>query len=380
MLCGLLFGFLSCILPEYVIIREPSPHSYFERIRPGDVGYIREGCFHLLFSAGCPLDERELGVHVPRNFTELKVGKVFNRQPREPGFLATKNVQATRARPTPRTPPSPTSSVPYVYSIISVSTSTSEVCPRILEPGCNISFQLSGGQGAALVTKYQTLREDVQRAGTFEKYTKEHYDSWVEFASATGHGENINPVLVTGVDRTRDFAMMSYSNDDDDNDLRSEFITSVSWDFSTSAWGTWYTRGFVHTNCGPHPYVSPSFTQTADSTASGSNAESISDEYNQCVFVRYYTMRKRLGIPKIIKAGAGPHDLGPGSREDSGSPKVEARSPSDSGSDFMSSLCDYDGGNDMSSVTSIESESDIVIHNTPAVRSLQTLSACSRPF
>ena len=46
----------------------------------------------------------------------------------------------------------------------------------------------------------------------------------------------------------------------------------------------------------------------------------------------------------------------------------------------MSSLCDYDGGNDMSSVTSVESESDIVIHNTPAVRYLPTLSARSRPF
>jgi len=230
------------------------------------------------------------------------------------------------------------------------------------------------------VTKYPTRREDIQSASTPEKYIKEHYASWVEFASANGHG-GTNLVLVTGVDRTRDFAMMSYSNeDDDDDDLRSEFITSVSGDPSTSAWGTWHTRGFVHTNCGPHPYFSPSSTQTADSVASDNNAESVSDEYNQCVFVRYYTMRKRLGIPKVIKAGAGPHDLGPEGREDSGSPKVEARSPSDSGSDFMSSLCDDDGGNDRSSVTSVEYESDIVIHNTPAVRSLPSLSTRSLPF
>jgi hypothetical protein len=112
-----------------------------------------------------------------------------------------------------------------------------------------------------------------------------------------------------------------------------------------------------------------------DLTPSGNNnTETASDEYDQCVFVRYYTMRKRLGIPKVIKAGAGPHDLGSGGREDSGSPKVEARSPSDSGSDPVSSLCDDDGGNDRSSVTSIESESDIVIHNTTVVRSSPNLS------
>ena len=91
-------------------------------------------------------------------------------------------------------------------------------------------------------------------------------------------------------------------------------------------------------------------------------------------------MRKRLGIPKVIKAGAGPHDLGPGGREDSGSPKVEARSPSDSGSDFMYSPRDEDGGNDRSSVTSIESEPDVVIHTTPPVRSFSSLSTHSRLF
>ena len=167
-------------------IREPGPHSYFKHIQLGDVGYIREGCFHLLFSAGCPLGEREPGVHVPLNFKELKVGQIFNRQPREPGYLATKSVQAIRARPIPRASPSSTSAVPCVYSITSVPSGTSDICSRMLESGCSISFQLSGGQGAALVTKYPTRREDIQSASTPEKYMKEHYASWVEFASANG--------------------------------------------------------------------------------------------------------------------------------------------------------------------------------------------------
>jgi len=231
------------------------------------------------------------------------------------------------------------------------------------------------------LTKYQTLREAVQRAGTFYKYTKQHYDSWVEFASATGHGDDIRPVLVTGVDRTRDFAIMSYSNDDGvgGDDLRYEFITSAPGD--SAAWGIWHTTGFVHTNCGPQLRPSSTPAQTTDSTVSGNNnAEPISDECNQCVFVRYYTVVKRFGIPKVIKAGAGPRDFGSGGCEGSGSPKIEVQSPSDSGSEFMSSLCDDDGSNDRSSVTSVESESDIVIHNTPAVRSSPSLSTHSCPF
>ena len=308
-----------------------------------------------------------LGVDVPLDFKELEVGRIFNREAREPGCLTTKNVRAIRARPTPRTLPSPASTVPYVHSVTSVSSSASELCSRMLESGRTISFRLSGGQGAALVTRYQIRREDIERAGTPEKYIKEHYASWVEFASVTGHGD-INPILVTGVDRTGDFAMMSY--DDDDGDLRSEFTTSVPGDPSASAWGTWYITGFIHTNCGPQLRFSPSSIQTMVSVASGSNDTGhVSDEYDQCVFVRYYTMRKRLGIPKIIKAGAGPHDPGSGDRKDGGSPAVEAQSPSNSSSDILSSFCDDDGDNDRSSVTSIESEPETIIHTTTAVRS-----------
>jgi hypothetical protein len=359
-----------------VIIREPGPHSYFGRIQLGDVGYIRKGSFHLLFSAGCPSGGGEPGTDVPLGFEELRVEQIINPESRGPGYLTTGSVRVTRAIQTPWTPPSPTSNVPCVHSITPISSINSDVRPRISESGRGITFKILRGQGAALLTKYETLREDIQRMGNFEKYIKKHYASWVEFASTTGHGDNINPVLVTGVDRTKDFAMMSCSNDDDD-DLKAGFMTSVPQDSPASAWGTWHTTGFVHTNCGPQLRPSPSSTQTAGSTASGNNnAEPVLDEYNQCVFVRYYTMRKRLGIriPMIIKAGAGPHDLGSGDREDEGSPKVEVRSPSNSDSDPMSSLCDDDGGNDRSSVTSIESESDIAIHNTTPVRSLSSLS------
>ena len=57
--------------------REPAPLPYFKRIQPGDVGYIHEGCFHLLFSAGCPPDGVQPGVDVPHTFEQLDVGPIF---------------------------------------------------------------------------------------------------------------------------------------------------------------------------------------------------------------------------------------------------------------------------------------------------------------
>lgn len=246
---------------------------------------------------------------------------------------------------------------PYVRSLASVSSRTSDACSRMLEPGSGISFQLTGGQGAILLTKHPIYREDIQLEGTFEEYTKGHYDSWVAFARERGHPNDIKPVLVTGVDMARDFAMMSYAIDGDD--LMAEFIMSAP--EVTSPWGTWRKPGVVYTNCGPQLSRPPSNTN---------HTETISDEYNQCVFVRYYTVRKRLGIPRVIKAAAGPHDLGPGSRDDERLP-LEVQHNSDSGSDTAPNPFDNGEDEDRSPDSSVDSETDIVIHNTIAVRSSQ---------
>ena len=329
----------------HAITREPAPLPYFKRVQPGDVGYIRRGCFNLLFSAGCPLDGREPGVDVPQTFKQLDVGTILNAQPRLPGCTSTKTVREILGQGRGRM-------YPYVRSITSVSSRTSDVCSSLLEPGSSILLQLAGNQGAALLTKYPTYREDAQRERTFEGYTKEHYDSWVAFARERGHPNDVKPVLVTGVDMTRDFAMLTYSNDD--GYLRAQFTASDLGVFSP--WGTWDTPGVIE-NCGPQLCRPPS-----DPTHMGT----VSDKYDQCVFVRYYTMRRRLGIPRVIRAAAGPHDLGPRGRDDAESPfGVECNS--DTSSDIASSLFDDGRDDDMSSITSTDSESDAVVHNTTPV-------------
>ena len=239
-----------------------------------------------------------------------------------------------------------------------------------LEPGSGISFQLTGDQGAALLTKHPTYKEDVQLERAFGGYTIEHYNSWVAFARECGHPDDVKPVLVTGVDMTRDFAMISYWNNGDD--LAAEF--TVSTPSIASPWGRWRTPGVVYTNCGPQPCRPPSTPHTMNSASSGSNAhpDIVSDEYRQCIFIRYYTMRKRLGIPRVMKAAAGPHDLGPGSH-DNGGPALEAQPDSDSGSETILSPFDVDRVDNRSSDTNLDSESVVLIHNTTVVRSSSSL-------
>lgn len=218
------------------------------------------------------------------------------------------------------------------------------------------------GQGAALLTKCPIYREDVRRSGAFEKYTKEHHASWVTFARETGHGD-VNPVLVTGIDRTKDFAMLCYSNDT--IDLKCDFTTSVPG--GASVWGTWHKTGLVFTNRGPQSRRPPS-TQLMDAILPRNEGVGVvSDGYNQCVFVRYFTVRKRLWVPRVIKGAAGPHNPGTRGSEGEGS-ILRVQNNSDSGSDIVSSLLDDAEDDDGSSATSVGSGSDVVVHNLPAVR------------
>jgi len=204
-----------------------------------------------------------------------------------------------------------------------------------LEPGASFSFELTERQGAALITNDRTYREDIENEATFEEYTKRHYNSWVTFARKQ-HGNDIRPVLVSGVDMTRDFAMIAYS--DNSTHLVSKFTASAPLlaSASASAWGTWHIQGLVHTNCGPQLCIPPPLPGAPELHPSDPmQVDTTSNEFNQCVFIRYYTMRMRaLIFPKVIKAAAGPHDLGPGNNHDDTYPELTMQLSLDSDTGF----------------------------------------------
>ena len=286
--------------------RQPAPTNY-TRITIGDVGFIRRGRFHLLFSAGSPLGERQRGEDVPTTFEELNVGTLVRDEPRRPGCLCTSTVRAVGAGLG-----ATVSTTLYVPPLLP-SFVRSECASRPLEIGANFSFELTGNRGAALVTKYSTYREDSWSELAFEKYTKRHYESWVVFARHKEYGHDVQPVLISGVDMTRDFAMVAYSYNDTSFESDSTIGAPMLISASASIQGTWRTRYTPHTNHGPQDCTPP--LPEDISSLQSAEAGIIPSAFNQSVFVRYYTMRRRVPFglfPKVIRAGAGPHDLGPG--------------------------------------------------------------------
>ena len=227
-----------------------------------------------------------------------------------------------------------------------------DIPSRPLEHDTNFSFELTGNHGAALVTKYSTYKEDSPLDSAFERYTKRHYDSWVAFAHRKDYGNDVQPVLVSGVDLTRDFAMAAYSYEDSSLESDSTIAAPMLISASASLWGTWRTRYMPHTNYGPQECTPPPLNPTMDvSSLHLTEGGTTPCAFNQCAFVRYYTMRSRgpLGLfPKVIRADPGPHDLGPGDNTGDTFPMLAVQSDNETTGDS-------------------DVEPSIIIHNTPNV-------------
>ena len=124
------------------------------------------------------------------------------------------------------------------------------------------------------------------------------------------------------------------------------------------------TTGPPHFTYGPRRCVPPSSAQTDDTSSEPTRTGAVSNDYNQCVFVRYYTMRKRMGFSPKIRAAAGPHDLGTGQNRDDTFPGLMARQDQtpDHEDDPTS------GGEERDLIAEdTYSDQDSVVHNPPDV-------------
>jgi hypothetical protein len=243
------------------------------------------------------------------------------------------------------------------------------VSPRSpAEPGAGLSFELTGNRGAALATRHPTYNEDSQVDSAFKKYTIRHYKSCVKFARDKEYGENLRPVLVSGFEMTKDFAIMAYSNNRTSVQPDETFPTPMFGSTSASNSWTWRTPCRPHLKHGPQRCRPPSPSQSRA-------AESPPNEFNQCVFVRYYTMRFEFGLfPRVIRAGAGPHDLGPGDNRGDTFPELTTRSSAEPMNDGQ------DAGEQWDPAISDPGSEDMVIRNVPYVWFFACASVSSLTF
>ena len=321
-----------------------------------------------MFSAALPLGERKLGEDVPITFKQLDVGTTEEGEPRDPGCVA--------ARTSRQIGSSLDVTAPIMLCVSRLTPFPAvlkRVPPRSLEPGVDFSYEVAGDRGAALTTRHSTYNEDSQLDSEFKEYTKRHYKSWVKFASDKKYGKDLRPVLVSGVDMAKDFAMMAYSNNRSSVQSDETFSTPMFGSTSTtSASWTWRTACSPHFKHGPQQRRPPSSLQPG-------TAESAAKEFNQCVFLRYYTVRFGFGLfPRVIRAGAGPHDLGSGDNRGNTFPELTVPLDAD-----PMTIDEDPGEQEGPAANDSGSQLDMVTRNVPYVRffarsSVSALTVASR--
>ncbi|KAF8527627.1 hypothetical protein BU17DRAFT_31878, partial [Hysterangium stoloniferum] len=290
-------------------LRQPTPPADYERINIGDVGYVYQGSFHRLFNPTLPKGDPR-NAKEPPNYVQLDLerdGGVTNILPHFPGDRECE----------------------WSFS-----------CVFILEKISRLSIGVGGGfkfqatetslSGAILITREDTEGETAIPIRRMEEYAINHAASWFEFACDKGRPVRSlqDLIFITEYVVTSGYAMAAFSQTNAAIELKFDATVPVV-SASASVWGSWKNEStfFVHQNCGPHikqPRLR-SFQEGVQLTAQQQEQSSVSQgtprsievpKKNQCVMLKGIRVEKRLLFPKKIRAAAGPHDLGPGHRED----------------------------------------------------------------
>ena len=248
------------------------------RVRIGDVGFIDDGQFHLLFHAGSPVLREQLGVDVPRSFVPLTINGTSFRVPRKAGRLSSRHVQEIEIK---------ASTAGYVPSLGPPPACLKNVPCRTSESRPHFSLKLAGKRGAALVTRYPTYIEDAKFKDKFREYANRHYGSWAEFAYEAGHGRHIRPFLVYGIDMTKDFAMTAYSKGS--ASLETDFVIDLPVvAASASIRATQSASHSVHAHQWPIEWSEQAMNIPSEQMEPP-------DGFDYCVFIRYYTKTTKGG-------------------------------------------------------------------------------------
>ncbi|KAH9074229.1 hypothetical protein EDB83DRAFT_2219081 [Lactarius deliciosus] len=153
---------------------DPDPAGLYDKVRVGDVGFVRQGHFLRMFNTLLPANDRAQVYGVPEGFEPLSMGPFNN--------IRTRNL----------------SKGDYCSNSVMVEHDF------LADPNENThSFQCRRDKGAFLSLPFDGLDEDAIRTKAFEMYIRKHCDSWLEFAISNDLDVLLEDiVLVTGCDLT----------------------------------------------------------------------------------------------------------------------------------------------------------------------------------
>ncbi|RPD72326.1 hypothetical protein L226DRAFT_546923 [Lentinus tigrinus ALCF2SS1-7] len=268
----------------------PEPSLQFGQIRLGDVGYLRKGRFRFLFnsmhSAEHPVNATK---GVPSGFEEFK----------PPG------------NPVRRDRDEITQTELHSKSLQSLSiAATASAGGTSMSASIGLRYQCSEESGALLMLKQPGHKTSLDCGMHIRRYMRAHLTNWCDFANGGHLGIGLQEkdlIFVSGFVKTSVWATAAFQNNCSSGELLVTggcFVPSASGEFRVSM--SKGTIGSVFSNTGPRGRLS--------TLQAGSEAPTDSD---QCIFLQYYKVKSRkLRLPAVMRAAAGPHEMEYGPDDD----------------------------------------------------------------
>ncbi|OBZ65404.1 Vegetative incompatibility protein HET-E-1 [Grifola frondosa] len=284
-------------------------HTKFGEVLIGDVGYLHDGGFYRLFNATLPANHdihTEFGV--PDDYEPLKINRY--------GLNETKNW---------------IKSGEHMSKTVKNMTISANASAAIVSTGAGFTYTCTDEQGALLLLKRPGDRSLVHKSRSFMSYMRRNHASWHRFATDTCDVDlqKDEIIFVNGCVKSAEWAVAAFIERGREGELyfSGEFGPMASAGFSLSMKNS--TSARVEHRMGPpqseHRSTLPGVSEIEETPRDGDVRGKAVDvsKFDQCVFLEYYKMKKRIWFYRVIKAAAGPHEL-PSQPDDSdpGSPEL----------------------------------------------------------
>ncbi|KAI0743145.1 hypothetical protein C8Q80DRAFT_1273690 [Daedaleopsis nitida] len=284
------------------------PNSDFDELVLGSIVYQEDGgklfpLFNAMESADSPRNQKG----VPDTFSPLN-----------PQNLIIKHWDALNQREI----------VSKTISVREISGAAGAGSPdNLVGAAVGLKFSCRQNSGAILLLDPPAVKDVISSRRRLVTHIREHFDTWLWFANETcGLGiEKEGLWFISGTTKTTKWANAAFEGEyhGKEGSIQCDFGNIANVNLSLRIENEILSSTFY--NHGPRRRE-PS--QTSSQIDDGST--SISSETcrpDQCIFINYYKMKKRLWWTRKITAGAGPHELPPPDSDDGDSSSVELEPP-----------------------------------------------------
>ncbi|KAI1781683.1 hypothetical protein LXA43DRAFT_908057 [Ganoderma leucocontextum] len=278
----------------------PEPTSTSGReVCIGDVGWLKEGEFRALFNsmndADHPINQekkvpRDFQVFCPPNLSIGRSDKITAQ------MVCSRSITANEAQ-----------------------AELAAVAPGVAPASAGVGwrFQTRSDSGALVMLNPPGVAEDIESKRHIVNYMRDNFDSWLEFANASySFGLDLRPedfIFICGTLKTTEWAVAAFQGSMFRN--KEGHVSGQLGSFGNVGFSVHISNQVLPTNhyrTGPHRPPARVGDHHRLSYPGHDTPAGLSPSPNQCLFVHYYKMKRRLWWKEPMLAGAGPHQLPPG--------------------------------------------------------------------